>query len=39
MEIAWRMYEGLGFQKSSDLDFSQGKLAVYGFRFKMRFSR
>ena len=32
MKIAWGMYQRMGFRKSPDLDFSQGKLAVYGFR-------
>jgi GNAT superfamily N-acetyltransferase len=32
MKTAWRMYEGLGFSRSEDLDFMQGELAVYGFR-------
>jgi GNAT superfamily N-acetyltransferase len=32
MQVAWRMYEGLGFQRSTDLDFSQGELGVFGFR-------
>ena len=33
MEIAWAMYERMGFTRSPDLDFSQGALSVYGFRF------
>jgi GNAT superfamily N-acetyltransferase len=32
MQTAWRMYETLGFQRSTDLDFLQGTLPVYGFR-------
>ena len=32
MQVAWKMYEKLGFKRSVDLDFSQGDLAVYGFR-------
>ena len=32
MQIAWRMYEKLGFKRSEDLDFMQGELPVYGFR-------
>lgn len=32
MQIAWRMYERLGFQRSADLDFMQEALPVYGFR-------
>ena len=27
MEIAWKMYEKLGFKRSEDLDFLQGKLS------------
>ncbi|MDY8138433.1 GNAT family N-acetyltransferase [Aquimarina sp. 2201CG5-10] len=32
MEIAWGMYEKIGFKRSEDLDFMQGELPVYGFR-------
>ena len=32
MQTAWRMYEGLGFVRSEDLDFMQQELPVYGFR-------
>jgi GNAT superfamily N-acetyltransferase len=32
MQIAWKMYEHLGFKRSSDLDFMQGDLPVFGFR-------
>ncbi len=32
MQTAWKMYESLGFKRSEDLDFSQGELAVFGFR-------
>jgi GNAT superfamily N-acetyltransferase len=35
MQTAWNMYEGLGFQRSEDLDFMQGELHVYGFRLKL----
>jgi ribosomal protein S18 acetylase RimI-like enzyme len=35
MEVAWKMYEKMGFLRSPDLDFSQGKLAVYGFRLTL----
>jgi GNAT superfamily N-acetyltransferase len=30
---AWRMYEKIGFKRSEDLDFKQGELQVFGFRF------
>jgi len=33
MQIAWKMYEKLGFKRSKDLDFMQDKLPVFGFRF------
>ncbi len=36
MQVAWKMYEGLGFQRSEDLDFSQGGLPVYGFRLMLK---
>lgn len=32
MQTAWKMYENIGFKRSSDLDFIQGKLPVFGFR-------
>ena len=32
MQTAWKMYEGLGFRRSEDLDFMQGDLPVYGLR-------
>ena len=34
MQTAWKMYESIGFNRSEDLDFMQGDLAVYGFRYK-----
>lgn len=35
MQIAWKMYERIGFVRSEDLDFMQGELAVFGFRMKL----
>ena len=35
MQIAWKMYEKLGFIRSEDLDFIQGELPVFGFRLKI----
>ena len=32
MQIAWKIYERMGFQRSPDLDFKQEKLSVYGYR-------
>ena len=32
MQTAWKMYEDIGFKRSEDLDFMQGKLPVFGFR-------
>lgn len=32
MQVAWAMYEKLGFQRSEDLDFEQEGLPVFGFR-------
>lgn len=32
MQIAWKMYESMGFKRSEDLDFMQGELPVFGFR-------
>ncbi len=35
MKVAWRMYEKLGFRRSSDLDFKQEELQVFGFRLEL----
>lgn len=32
---AWRMYEAIGFKRSEDLDFLQGELPVFGFRYRL----
>ena len=32
MQVAWGMYERMGFERSPDLDFLQEALQVYGFR-------
>ncbi|SIT49187.1 N-acetyltransferase GCN5 [Paraburkholderia ribeironis] len=36
MQLAWGMYEKLGFVRAEDLDFSQQGLQVYGFRLALR---
>ena len=36
MQTAWRMYEQLGFRRSTDLDFRQGTLEVFGFELPLR---
>lgn len=33
MQNAWSMYERIGFKRSEDLDFQQGELKVFGFRY------
>jgi len=35
MQIAWRMYEKMGFNRSEDLDFLQQELPVFGFRLRL----
>ena len=35
MQIAWGLYERLGFRRSPDLDFMQGELPVFGFRLQL----
>ncbi|MDX5419331.1 MAG: GNAT family N-acetyltransferase [Hymenobacteraceae bacterium] len=35
MQTAWKMYESMGFKRSEDLDFMQGELPVFGFRFSL----
>lgn len=36
MQVAWSMYEKLGFRRSEDLDFLQQELPVFGFRLDLR---
>ena len=36
MQVAWGMYQRMGFFRSPDLDFSQGSLMVYGFRLDLK---
>ncbi|KLT71390.1 GNAT family N-acetyltransferase [Flavobacterium sp. ABG] len=36
MKTAWKMYANLGFKRSEDLDFMQGELAVFGFRYPLK---
>lgn len=33
MKNAWSMYERIGFKRSDDLDFMQGEMKVFGFRY------
>ena len=33
MQTAWKMYENIGFKRSENLDFMQGELPVFGFRY------
>lgn len=35
MMTAWGMYERIGFKRSEDLDFQQGELPVFGFRYSL----
>ena len=35
MQVAWNMYEKMGFKRSKDLDFKQGDLPVFGFRLSL----
>lgn len=35
MEIAWGMYERLGFSRYKEIDFSRGELNVFGFRLSL----
>ncbi|HAS45141.1 MAG TPA: GNAT family N-acetyltransferase [Microscillaceae bacterium] len=36
MKVAWKMYENMGFQRSTDLDFMQGEIQVCGFRLILK---
>lgn len=33
MQTAWKIYENMGFKRSTDLDFQHDSLKVFGFRF------
>ncbi|RTE87752.1 MULTISPECIES: GNAT family N-acetyltransferase [Gammaproteobacteria] len=35
MQVAWHLYENIGFQRSTDLDFKQESLPVFGFRLTL----
>jgi ribosomal protein S18 acetylase RimI-like enzyme len=35
MQIAWGLYQKMGFERSSDLDFTEDDLRVYGFRLRL----
>ena len=35
MQVAWRLYQNLGFRRSDDLDFMQQNLPVFGFRLRL----
>lgn len=35
MKVAWGLYERMGFERSTDLDFDQGPLPVFGFRLQL----
>lgn len=35
MQIAWKMYENMGFRRAEYLDFMQGELPVFGFRLAL----
>ncbi len=36
MQIAWKMYENMGFKRSEDLDFMKDELHVFGFRLHLK---
>lgn len=36
MQVAWTMYEKLGFKRFTEIDFKQGELDVYGFQLILR---
>ncbi|NII09703.1 GNAT family N-acetyltransferase [Oleiagrimonas sp. C23AA] len=35
MQVAWRMYQRMGFERVQALDFMQGELGVFGFRLAL----
>jgi len=36
MQVAWKMYEKLGFERATDLDFLQESFPVFGFRLALK---
>jgi len=36
MQVAWRLYEKLGFERAEELDFTQKGLPVFGFRLELQ---
>ncbi|NKB38693.1 MAG: GNAT family N-acetyltransferase [Gammaproteobacteria bacterium] len=36
MQVAWAMYEAMGFQRSPDLDFELHGFSIYGFRLSIK---
>jgi len=36
MQLAWKMYERIGFKRFSDIDFEQQKFPVFGFRLTLK---
>ena len=39
MQVAWKLYQKLGFERSADLDFVQQEMPVFGFRLCLTGSR
>jgi GNAT superfamily N-acetyltransferase len=35
MQVAWNLYQKMGFERSSDLDFTEADLRVFGFRLRL----
>lgn len=35
MQVAWKMYESIGFERFPEIDFRQGNLDVFGFRISL----
>ncbi|RIJ37769.1 GNAT family N-acetyltransferase [Pontibacter oryzae] len=35
MQVAWQLYERMGFKRAEELDFMQGQLPVFGFRLML----
>ncbi len=35
MMTAWKMYERMGFERFSEIDFEKNGVTVYGFRYKL----
>jgi len=36
MQVAWSLYQKIGFERSADLDFTEDDMQIFGFRLKLK---